>query len=61
MVVNKEQIIAKWLLDGGCICLSCQPDDGLNLECEESPEKPAKICDALKQDIRRLLSKLEAK
>ena len=61
MVVNKEQIIAEWLLDGGCTCLCCQPDDGLNLECEESPEKPTKICDALRQDIRQLLSNLEVK
>ncbi len=52
------EIIASWVLDGGCTCISCKPDDGGNLQCEESPEKAAEICSALKTDIGELLAKM---
>ncbi len=51
----KEQI-AKWVLDGGLTCITCQPDDGGNFECEQDEQGKRGTCESLKDDIGKLLA-----
>ncbi len=44
--------IAKWVLDGGLTCITCEPDDNGHLECENDTHL---CCVPLSKDIDKLL------